>query len=104
MDAKEVVRCALQIEKFSADRSYGNIMTLLGDLEKSHVTAEQLEATDIVKVLYRLLKTCSDDSVKKTAKSLLSKWKRQYTRDRRGLGVIKLLPLTFFYAVCLHLL
>lgn len=85
MDAKEVVRCALHVEKFSADRSYGNIMTLLGDLDKSDVTAEQLEATDIVKVLYRLLKTCPDDSVKKTAKSLLSKWKRQYTKDRRGM-------------------
>lgn len=84
MDAKEMVRCALQIEKFSADRSYGNIVTLLGDLEKSRVTAEQLEATDIVQVLYRLLKSCSDDGVKKTAKSLLSKWKRQYAGDRRG--------------------
>ncbi|KAL3999554.1 N-acetylgalactosamine 4-sulfate 6-O-sulfotransferase [Sarotherodon galilaeus] len=84
MDPKEMLRCALQIEKFSADRSYGNIMTLLGDLQKSHVTAEQLETTDIVKVLYRLLKTCTDDSVKKTVKSLLSKWKRQYTKDRQG--------------------
>ncbi|TKS66534.1 Transcription elongation factor A N-terminal and central domain-containing protein [Collichthys lucidus] len=44
----------------------------------------QLEATDIVRVLYRLLKTCSDDNVKKTTKSLLSKWKRQYSKDARG--------------------
>ncbi|XP_026157739.1 transcription elongation factor A N-terminal and central domain-containing protein-like isoform X1 [Mastacembelus armatus] len=83
MDAKEIVRCALQIENSRAERSYGDILTLLSDLDKSHITAEQLETTDIVKVLYRLLKTCSDDGVKKTAKSLLSKWKRQYSKDLR---------------------
>ncbi|XP_042260610.1 transcription elongation factor A N-terminal and central domain-containing protein [Thunnus maccoyii] len=84
MDAKEIVHCALQIEKSSADRSYGNILTLLGDLDKSHITSEQLETTDIVKVLYRLLKTCSDDAVKRAARCLLSKWKRQYSKDTRG--------------------
>lgn len=84
MDAKEIVHCALQIERSTADRSYGNMLTLLGDLEKLHITAEQLETTDIVKVLYRLLKSCSDDSVKKTVKSLLAKWKRQYSKDTRG--------------------
>lgn len=84
MDAKELVRCALQIEKSTADGSFGNVSTLLGDLDKLQVTAEQLETTDIVRVLYRLLKSCSDDGVKKAAKGLLSKWKRQYGRDRRG--------------------
>uniref|UniRef100_A0A8D0CZ59 Transcription elongation factor A N-terminal and central domain containing n=2 Tax=Sander lucioperca TaxID=283035 RepID=A0A8D0CZ59_SANLU len=84
MDAKEIVHCAVQIERSLADRSYGNILTLLGDVDKLHVTAEQLETTDIVRVLYRLLKSCSDVSVKKTAKSLLSKWKRQYSKDTRG--------------------
>ncbi|XP_034464919.1 transcription elongation factor A N-terminal and central domain-containing protein isoform X1 [Hippoglossus hippoglossus] len=80
MDAKEMVHCALQIEKMTSDRSYGNIWTLLGDLDKSQVTAEQLEVTDIVRVLYRLLRTCSDDGVRKKVKSLLSKWKRQYSK------------------------
>ncbi|XP_070711961.1 transcription elongation factor A N-terminal and central domain-containing protein [Pempheris klunzingeri] len=80
MDAKEIIHCVLQIEKSNADSSYGNILTLLCDLDKLQVTAEQLETTDIVKVLYRLLRTCSDNSVKKTAKSLLSKWKRQYSK------------------------
>lgn len=84
MDAKEIVHCAVQIERFNADRSYGNILTLLGDLDKLHITAEQLETTDIVKVIYRLLKTCSDDSVKRAARSLLSSWKRQYSKDTRG--------------------
>lgn len=84
MDVKEIVHCALQIERSHADRSYGDVLTLLGDLDKLKITAEQLETTDIVKVLYRLLKTCSDDNVKKTTKSLLSKWKRQYSKDARG--------------------
>lgn len=84
MDAKEIVHCAVQIERSLAERSYGNILTLLGDVDKLHVTAEQLETTDIVRVLYRLLKSCSDVSVKKTAKSLLSKWKREYGKDTRG--------------------
>lgn len=80
MDAKEIVHCALQIEKSNADRSYGNILTLLGDLDKSHISAELLETTDIVKVLYGLLKTCFNGDVKRTAKHLLSKWKRQYSK------------------------
>lgn len=84
MDAKEVVHCAVQIERSAADRSYGDVSTLLGDLNKLRVTAEQLETTDIVRVLYRLLKSCPDHGVKKAAKGLLSKWKREYGRDRRG--------------------
>uniref|UniRef100_A0A3Q3X2P5 Uncharacterized protein n=1 Tax=Mola mola TaxID=94237 RepID=A0A3Q3X2P5_MOLML len=71
-----------QIERCTADRSYGTIVTLLGDLDKMHVSAEQLETTDIVKVLYRLLKTCPDGSVKKAARGLLSGWKRQYSKER----------------------
>lgn len=84
MDTREIVLCGLQIEKSNVDRSYGNISTLLCDLDKLHVTAEQLETTGIVKVLYRLLKTCPDDSVRKAARSLLSRWKRQCSKDARG--------------------
>ncbi|XP_060923193.1 transcription elongation factor A N-terminal and central domain-containing protein [Limanda limanda] len=82
MEAKAVVRCALQIEKLTSERSFGNIWILLGDLEESQVTAEQLEVTDIVRVLYRLLRTCSDEGVRRKVKSLLSKWKRQYSKVR----------------------
>ncbi|XP_034406353.1 transcription elongation factor A N-terminal and central domain-containing protein isoform X2 [Cyclopterus lumpus] len=84
MDAKAIVHCAVQIERSNADRSFGNALTLLGDLDKAHLTAEQLETTDVVKRLHGLLESCSDDGVKKTAKSLLSKWKRQYGEDTRG--------------------
>lgn len=80
MDAKEIIHCALQMEKLSADRSYGNILTLLGDLDKAQVTTEQLETTDIVRALYKVLRTCSDSRVKRRVKSLLSKWKRQFSR------------------------
>lgn len=84
MDAKEIVHCALQIERSNADRSYGDVLTLLGDLDKSPVAAEQLETTDVVKVLYRLLRTCSDDGVRKAAKGLLSKWRRQHGQGTGG--------------------
>ncbi|KAM9767126.1 transcription elongation factor A N-terminal and central domain-containing protein isoform 1-T2 [Menidia menidia] len=84
MDAKEIVHCALQIQKFTADRSTGNIMALLTDLHQSQVTAEQLETTDIVRVLYRLLRSRPDNDMKKMVKSLLSKWKKQYSKDGQG--------------------
>ncbi|KAM3584933.1 uncharacterized protein V6R79_002948 [Siganus canaliculatus] len=83
MDDKDIVHYAVQIEKCNAERSFDNVLTLLCDLDKLHITAEQLETTDIAKALYRLLKTCSDDRVKKTTKTLLSKWKKQYSRDRQ---------------------
>ncbi|XP_008285521.1 transcription elongation factor A N-terminal and central domain-containing protein [Stegastes partitus] len=84
MDAKEIVRGALQMEKLNSERRFEDIMSLLADLDESHITAEQLETTDVVQLLYRILKTCSDSDVKKKVKSLLSKWKRQYSKDAKG--------------------
>lgn len=84
MEAKDIVHCALQIERLSADRSYGDILALLGDLDKLHVTSEHLETTNIVRVLYRLLRNCCDDGVKKQARSLLSRWKKVYSQERKG--------------------
>lgn len=84
MEAKDIIHCALQIERLSADRSYGDILALLGDLEKLHVASEHLETTDIVRVLYRVLRNCCDDGVKKRAKSLLSRWKKVYSQGRKG--------------------
>lgn len=55
---------------------------LLCDLDTHRVTAEQLEATDTVKVLYRVLKSCRDESVKKRLKGLLGKWKKEYSQER----------------------
>lgn len=85
MEAKDLVQCALQIEKrLSAGGSYSDLLTLLGDLEKMHVTAEHLETTDVARVLYRLLKVCRDHAVKKQARFLLSRWKRLYSEQGRG--------------------
>ncbi|XP_038154792.1 transcription elongation factor A N-terminal and central domain-containing protein [Cyprinodon tularosa] len=83
METKEVINLALQLQKLAAEQSFRSIMTLLDDLDKANITPEQLETTDIVKVLYKLLKTCSGSSVKKKARSLLSRWKRQYSRERQ---------------------
>lgn len=84
MEAKDIVRCALQIERLSADRSYGDVLALLGDLDRLHVTAEHLETTDVARVLYGLLRRCRDDGVRKRARSLLSRWKKVYSQERRG--------------------
>lgn len=85
MEAKDLVQCALQIEKrLSAGGSHSDLLTLLGDLEKIHITAEHLENTDVARVLYRLLKVCRDHAVKKQARLLLSRWKRLYSQQGRG--------------------
>ncbi|XP_028998950.1 transcription elongation factor A N-terminal and central domain-containing protein [Betta splendens] len=77
MDTGEMAQCALQIEKLRADRSYGNILTLLCDLDNTPVTAEQLETTGIATVLYGLRRSCCHGGVKTAVRSLMSKWKRQ---------------------------
>lgn len=78
----DVDHSVLQIKRACREKNYGNILTLLGDLDKVSITAEQLEMTDVVKVLYRLLKTCPNDDTKRAAKALLSRWKKQYSRER----------------------
>lgn len=85
MEAKDLVQCALQIEKrLSLGGSSDDLLTLLGDLEKMHITAEHLETTEVVRVLYRLLKVCRDNGVKKQARSMLSRWKRLYSKHEQG--------------------
>lgn len=85
MEANDLVQCALQIEKrLRMGGSYDDIHTLLGDLEKMHITAEHLETTDVVRVLYRLLKVCRDHGVKKQTRSMLSRWKRLYSEQEQG--------------------
>ncbi|KAM9835842.1 transcription elongation factor A N-terminal and central domain-containing protein [Aulostomus maculatus] len=84
METADLVHCALQLERSNADRRYENVLTLLGDLDKSPITSEQLENTDVVRVLYRLLRSCCDPGVKRTARRVLTKWKRQYSKDGGG--------------------
>lgn len=85
MEAKDIVQCAIQIEKrLNMGGSYDDLRTLLGDLEKMHITAGHLQTTDAVRVLYRLLKVCQDHSVKKQVRSMLSRWKRLYSEHEHG--------------------
>ncbi|XP_017565497.1 transcription elongation factor A N-terminal and central domain-containing protein [Pygocentrus nattereri] len=76
MDTREITRYAMQIEKLHKEGSYDYVSSLLADLSSSAVTLEQLQTTDIAKTVYQLLKSCPATTVQKTAKGLLSKWKR----------------------------
>lgn len=77
----DIVHSVLQLKRACTERNYGNVLTVLGDLDKVAITTEQLETTDVVKVLYGILKTCPQDNTKRAAKALLSRWKKQYCKD-----------------------
>lgn len=94
MNNKEIINCVLQMEKLTAERSYSDMLLLLSDLDKHQMTSEQLETTDVVKVLYRILKSCKDETVKKTVKTLLGKWKREYGEKSGHLGKCEKTDLT----------
>ncbi|KAM9821206.1 transcription elongation factor A N-terminal and central domain-containing protein [Neosynchiropus ocellatus] len=79
MNASEVSHFARTIERLAADREHGVMLTLLSDLQRASVTSELLEKTDVVQVLYKVLRSSGDGAVRRTVKRLLSRWKRQFS-------------------------
>ncbi|XP_069053486.1 transcription elongation factor A N-terminal and central domain-containing protein [Lepisosteus oculatus] len=79
MDTQGIICHTRQIEKRLHEQNHQDIMLLLEELEMAHITLEQLQQTDIAKVVYRVCKTCQGTLVKKKAKVLLSKWKKLFT-------------------------
>lgn len=77
MDATQLTHLASQIEKLNVDSSYRDMLSLLRDLDSSALTEKHLRTTDLVLVLYHVLRTCPDTQVKKTVKRLLSTWKKR---------------------------
>ncbi|XP_006835689.1 PREDICTED: transcription elongation factor A N-terminal and central domain-containing protein [Chrysochloris asiatica] len=79
MSAKRQItaRVAL-IEQLVSDRNFEGLGNHLTELETIHVTKEHLQETDVARAVYRVLKHCPTATLKKKAKSLLSKWKALY--------------------------
>lgn len=75
---KELTYRALQVERLLADRKYEDIMYHLSYFETLEVSLQTLQETDVIGVVYRVLKSCSQGAMKKKAKCLLSKWKLLY--------------------------
>ncbi|XP_067895970.1 transcription elongation factor A N-terminal and central domain-containing protein isoform X2 [Heterodontus francisci] len=77
-DLKEVIYRAHQIEKLISENSIQEIKYLLNDFEGIPVTPEILQETDLVKAVYRVLKTCPEADTRRKARNLLSVWKKLY--------------------------
>ncbi|XP_049728391.1 transcription elongation factor A N-terminal and central domain-containing protein [Elephas maximus indicus] len=79
MSAKnQIAARAALIEQLIAKRNFEDIGNHLTELEMIHVTKEHLQETDVVRVVYRVLKHCPTVTLKKKAKCLLSKWRALY--------------------------
>lgn len=72
---KELTHRSLQVERLLTDRKYEDIMDHLSYFEALDVTLQILQQTDVIRVVYRVLKSFSQGALKKKAKFLLSKWK-----------------------------
>ncbi|KAG8541034.1 hypothetical protein GDO81_029838 [Engystomops pustulosus] len=75
---KELTFRALQVESLLNDRMYEDIESHLTYFEEVKVNSVNLQQTDAVRVVYRVLKSCPPGVLKKKAKCLLSKWKLLY--------------------------
>ncbi|XP_078088097.1 transcription elongation factor A N-terminal and central domain-containing protein isoform X2 [Mustelus asterias] len=80
-DWKEVIYRAHQIDKLLSGNSIQEIKYLLNDFEGLPVTSEILQETDLVRAVYRILKTCPDADTRRKARNLLSVWKKLYKNN-----------------------
>ncbi|XP_063313847.1 transcription elongation factor A N-terminal and central domain-containing protein [Pelobates fuscus] len=71
---------ALQVENLLLERKYEDIAFHLTYFETYDVTLEILQQTDIVSVIYRVLKSCPQGDLRGRTKCLLSKWKTLYKK------------------------
>ncbi|XP_078415469.1 transcription elongation factor A N-terminal and central domain-containing protein isoform X1 [Cetorhinus maximus] len=77
-DLKEVIYRAHQIDKLISGNSIQEIKHLLNEFECLPITSEILQETDLVRAVYRVLKTCPDADTRRKARTLLSIWKKLY--------------------------
>ncbi|KAJ8349904.1 hypothetical protein SKAU_G00250340 [Synaphobranchus kaupii] len=86
MDTNQILHHAHQIERLHHEGNYEDVSSLLKDLEHVHITVELLQDTGVAKVLHQVVKTCPMATVKKTAKLLLSKWKKLCSQTQLSTG------------------
>ncbi|KAL0588066.1 Transcription elongation factor A N-terminal and central domain-containing protein, partial [Plecturocebus cupreus] len=77
-DKNQIAARASLIEQLMSKRKFEDLGTHLTELETIYVTKEHLQETNVVRVVYRVLKNCPSVALKKKAKCLLSKWKALY--------------------------
>ncbi|KAM8976259.1 LOW QUALITY PROTEIN: transcription elongation factor A N-terminal and central domain-containing protein [Pelodytes ibericus] len=81
MNSKELTSRGLEVESLLHDGKYEDIAFHLVHFETAEVSVEILQQTDIVRVVYRVFKSCPQGALKKKAKYLLSKWKNMYRKS-----------------------
>ncbi|XP_004689911.1 PREDICTED: transcription elongation factor A N-terminal and central domain-containing protein [Condylura cristata] len=77
-DKNEVAARAALIERLLSGRNFEDLGDHLAELDTLPVTKELLQETDVVRVVYRVLRTCPTAALKKKAKCLLSQWRALY--------------------------
>ncbi|XP_066477903.1 transcription elongation factor A N-terminal and central domain-containing protein [Tiliqua scincoides] len=81
------------LEKLLSEKNYQDIECHFAYLEAVDMTVDYLQETDIVKVVYRILKNCPFVILKNRAKHLLSKWRTLYRdHDHQSIQAKPVLP------------
>lgn len=81
-DQKNIIYRIHCIEKLLSENNFQDIEDHLRELEDVSMTVEYLQETEVVKIVYRVLKSCPSAELKKKAKQLLSRWKALYKNNR----------------------